>query len=93
MHLLRSRAIAIAAAAAIALTTIGLQPAAAGQYEPDDAAAVAAFAAILGTIATMVAAERHRHRTYHAPPYDYGRVYRGPVHRHHHRPWRHHRDW
>jgi hypothetical protein len=93
MHLLRSRAIATVAAAAILLTTAGLQPALADHDDHDNAAAVARFAAILGTLATIVAAERHRHRSYDAPPYAYGPVYRGPVHRHHHRPWRHHRHW
>ena len=56
MRMLTSRAITTAAAAAIALTTITIQPAAAGSRHGNDAAALAAFAAIFGH---RVA---HRHR-------------------------------
>jgi hypothetical protein len=94
MRTLTSRAIATAAAAAIALTTFGLQPAAAGSRHGGDAAALGAFAAIFGTIAAIIAAEQYRDRTSYVPTYSYGPVY-GPVHRphghwRHHQPWQHH---
>jgi hypothetical protein len=72
------RAIAAAAAASIALTAIGLTPAAAQplatevSYRHDGgAAALGAFAAIAGTIA-MIAASHHDDGPYYAPPYGYG---------------------
>jgi hypothetical protein len=93
MRTFTSRAIATAAAAAIALT-VSLQPAAAGSRHGDDAAAFAAFAAVFGTIAAIIAAEQYRDRpTYgHYPSYTNGPVYHRPIH-HPHGPWRyrHHR--
>ena len=72
------RAIAAAAAASIALTAIGLTPAAAQplatevSYRHDGgAAALGAFAAIAGTIA-MIAASHHDDGPYYAAPYGYG---------------------
>src|SRR5215467_10239568 len=73
-----NRAIAVAAAASIALTAIGLTPAAAGSlptpvsYRHDGgAAALGAFAAIAGTIA-VIAASRHDRDGYYGSPYGYG---------------------
>jgi hypothetical protein len=102
MRTFKSRAIATAAAAAIALTTFSLQPAAAGSRYGNEAAAFAAFAAVLGTIA-VIAATRHRdrpdwshHHSYalhpshaHHPYYTHGRVNRGPAHGPQ-GPWRRH---
>ena len=72
------RAIAAAAAASIALTAIGLAPAAAQplatevSYRNDGgAAALGAFAAIAGTIA-MIAASHHDRGPYYEAPYGYG---------------------
>jgi hypothetical protein len=90
MRMLTSRAIATAAAAAIALTTFSLQPAAAGSRHGNDAAALAAFAAVFGTIAAIVAAEHYRDRPHYRPPYNYGPAGHGP---HPHRDWKHHRRW
>ena len=100
MRITTSRAIATAAAALIALTTMSLQPAAAGWRHRDDAAALAAFGAVLGTIAAVIAAEHYREQPAYdsAYPYDpdhdayaYGGHHRGPIHgRHEH--WRHHEE-
>jgi hypothetical protein len=94
MRTFTSRAIATAAAAAIALTTFGLQPAAAGHRHGGDAAALAAFVAMFGTMAAIIAAEQRRERAsyvYH-PSYTYGPVHHGPV-RHPRGPWPYHRHW
>jgi hypothetical protein len=93
MLTLSSRAIAIGTAAAIALTTLGLQPAAAHPRDRDAAVALGAFAAIFGTIATIVAAEQYRDQAPEVPAYGYGPAY-GPVYRpygdwHHHHEWHH----
>jgi hypothetical protein len=72
MRILTSRAIATAAAAAIALTTMGFQPAAAGT-RGDDAAAAFIFAGVLGTIAALIATQSYDDH----PHYSYGPV-RGP---------------
>jgi hypothetical protein len=97
MRTLTSRAIATAAAVAIVLTTFSLQPAAAGSYRGNDAAALGAFAAVFGTIAAIIAAEQYRDQpSYESsygyePSYGYGPVYRGgPVHGPH-GYWQHHR--
>ena len=90
MRMLTSRAIATAAAAAIALTTFSLQPAAAGSHHGNDAAALAAFAAVFGTIAAVVAAEHYRDRPHYERSYNYGPVDRGP---HPHGDWKHYRRW
>jgi hypothetical protein len=91
MRTFTSRAIATGAAAAIALT-ISLQPAAAGSRHGNDAAAFAAFAAVFGTIAAIIAAEQYRDRPTHGygyhPSYTNGPVYHRPLH-HPHGPWRH----
>jgi hypothetical protein len=87
----KSRALATAAAAAIALTTFSLQPASAAGRHGGDVAALAAFAAVFGTIAAIVAAEQDRDQPYYAPPYGYGpQPYRGPHWQGHgpqHRHW------
>jgi hypothetical protein len=91
MRTLTSRAIATAAAVAITLTTFSLQPAAAGPYRGDDAAALGAFAAVFGTIAAIIAAEQYRDQQSYEPSYGYGPAYRGgPVHGPH-GYWQHHR--
>ena len=88
MRTLMSRAAITAAAAVIALTTITIQPAAAGHRRGNDAAALLAFAAIFGTIATIIATEQDRDRY----SYSHGPVYRGPVDvAPGHEYWRHHR--
>ena len=78
MRILTSRAIGTAAAAAIALSTLGLQPASAHgpQYGNNDAAAAAAMVAVFGTMAAIIASSRHRRAQRH----DYGHHYG----RHHH---------
>jgi cytosine/uracil/thiamine/allantoin permease len=94
MRTMTSRAIATAAAALIALTTMSLQPAAAGWR--DDATALTAFGAVLGTVAAVIAAEHYSDRPAYAPApayrydgdhhaYAHGRAYRD---RHEH-GWRH----
>src|SRR4029077_15778708 len=71
------RAIAAAAAASIAITAIGLTPAAAeplatqvGYRNDGGAAALGAFAAIAGTIA-VIAASQHNRDGYYESPYGY----------------------
>jgi hypothetical protein len=104
MRIITSRAIATAAAALLALTTMTLQPAAAGWRHGDDAA-LTAFGFVLGTFAAVIAAEHYRDQpvyatgyAYDAPGYAYDpdydayahrRYYRGPIAgRHEH--WRDH---
>ena len=88
MHTLTSRAITAVAAAAIALTTMSFQPAAAATRHGDDAAAAFLFAGFLGTIAAIIASQHydeHPHYTYGPVR---GPVYGGPGHhgwQHHHR--------
>jgi len=95
MSIKTNRAIAAAAAASIALTTLTLAPASAApltevSYRHDGgAAALGAFAAIAGTIASIAAAEHYRHQYYEPSPYAYGPVYPyGYAPRH---GWWHHR--
>ena len=90
MRTLTSHVIATTAASAIALTTVGLQPAAAGSRYGGDAAALAAFALVFGTIAAVVAAEQYRDEGAYGPPYTYGPVYRDPGPYGH---WPHHHHW
>jgi hypothetical protein len=90
MRTITSRAIATAAAAAIALTTFSLQPAAAGSRHGDDAAALAAFAAVFGTIAAIIATEQYCDQPSYGPSYGYGPAYPGPGPR---GDWRHHHRW
>ena len=67
-----TRAIAAAAAASIALSTVALAPANATPLRNDGgAAAIGAFAAIAGTIA-MIAAAHHDRTPYYEAPYGYG---------------------
>jgi hypothetical protein len=99
MRIMPNRAIVTAAAALIALTTISLQPAAAGWRHGDDAA-LAAFGAVLGTIAAVIAAEHYREQPAYDSAYPYdpdhdayarGWHHRGPIQdRHEH--WRHHEE-
>ena len=89
MRTIMSRAVTTAAAAVFALTVMSIQPAAAGYRHGNDAAALAAFAAIFGTVAAIIAAEQYRDR--YEPRYIYGGdsgpvfVPRGD--------WRHHHHW
>jgi hypothetical protein len=73
------RAITTAAVAGIALSAMSLEPAAAAsRYRHDgSAAAVAAFAGIVGTIAAIAASNRHRDDYY--DPYAYGSGYGVPY--------------
>jgi hypothetical protein len=77
MRILASRAITTAAAAVIALSTVGLQPAAASGRH-GDAAAAAAIIGMFGTIAGLIAAEQYRNDYAAAPVYG-APVYEGPV--------------
>jgi hypothetical protein len=80
------RAIALAAATAIALTAVSVTPASAGRRN-NDAAAIAAFAAIIGTIATIAIAEQRRSQW---EDYQRSRVYTPPYYgpaRNYHRPY------
>lgn len=87
MRTMTSRAIA-AAAVAIALTTMSLQPAAAnGRYNNGDAAAAAAIVGIFGTVAALIAANSHRH--HYGPVYG-APVYGGPAYGPRGGQWRHH---
>ena len=61
MRTFKSSVIATAAAAGIALTAMSV-PAAAGHRHGNNAAALAAFAAIFGTVAAIIAAEQYRDR-------------------------------
>jgi hypothetical protein len=94
MFTIRSRAIAGAAAVAIAFTSFGAAPANA-DYRHGDAVAAAAIAGVFGTVAAVIAAKaaRDRHKAYYGPhyatpyhggyaaPYAYGvPAYRGPFH-------------
>ena len=69
MRILANRAVTTAAAAVFALSIIGIQPASAG-YRHGNGAALAAFAAIFGTVAAIIAAERYRDQ--YEPRYPYG---------------------
>jgi hypothetical protein len=84
MRITRSRAIATAAAALIALITISLQPAAAGWRHNDDAA-LTAFGLVLGTIAGVIAAEHDRDQPAYAPTYPYDHDHDAYAHGWHHR--------
>jgi len=89
MRTFTKRAIATAAAAAIALTTFSLQPAAAGYRRGNDAAAIGAFAAVIGTIAAIIAAQQYRDHAVYRSGYGYGPAHGGWAYRHGH--W--HRHW
>ena len=69
MRTFKSSVIATAAAAGIALTAMSV-PAAAGHRHGNNAAALAAFAAIFGTVAAIIAAEQYRDR--YEARYSYG---------------------
>ncbi len=85
MTIKTSRAIATAAAAAIALSTFSMQPAEAGSRHyryNDDAAAAAAMITIFGAMVALAASNQDRHH------YRRGPVYHAPSHGH----WRHQRS-
>jgi hypothetical protein len=77
MRTLTSRAATVVAAAVIALTTMTIQPAAAGYRRSNDAAAFLAFAAVFGTVAAIIASQQHRDR--HPYSYSHGPAYGGPA--------------
>ena len=89
MSIKTNRAMAAAAAVSIALTAFGLTPASAAPLRTDasyrhggGAAALGAFAAIAGTIATIAAAQNDRDQyvdggPYGPAPYAYAPAYRG----------------
>ena len=92
MLITKTRAISAAIAAALALTTFAATPASARPWHRGDAAAIAAFAGIAGTIAALAARDRYRDGPYVAAPGPYyygGPVYDAPRWRH----WRHHHHW
>jgi hypothetical protein len=87
MRTLTSRTITTATAAVFALTIMSLQPAAAHDRS-GDAAALAAFAAIFGTVAAIIATQQHRDRyesRYAYDPRDHGPGPRGYWRHRHHR--------
>ena len=88
MRTLTSRAMTTAAAAVIALTTMSITPAAAGHRRGNDAAALAAFAAMFGTIAAIIATQQDRDRYSYSPGPAYGGPGYGP---HGDGEWRHRR--
>ena len=84
------RALAVATAAAIALTAVSVTPASADRRDNNNAAAaIAMFAIVAGTIATIAAAEQRRsdwetrQRAYNHGYYGYPQ----PRHRHYYRPY------
>jgi hypothetical protein len=83
MRTLTSRTITTATAAVFALTIMSLQPAAAHDRS-GDAAALAAFAAIFGTVAAIIATQQYESR-YAYDPRDHGPGPRGYWHHRHHR--------
>jgi hypothetical protein len=100
MLTLRSRAIAVAAAAAFTLATFAPGTAEA-RVRNGDAVAAAAIVGLFGAVAAIAAANaRDRYEArYYRPPYavhpGYGYGYRGPVHPGHRwQGWhRHHRHY
>ena len=90
MRVVTNRAVATAAAALIALTTMDLQPASAGWRHSDEAIALGIFGAVLGTIAGVVAAE-HEQPVY-VPAYPYDRDHDTYPYRWHHRGHFHDHD-
>jgi hypothetical protein len=87
MRTLTGRAISTAVAAVFGLAVMSIQPAAAGYRHRNDAAALAAFATIFGSVAAIIAAEQYRNR--YESAYPHGAVRPGPgfgSHGH----WRHH---
>jgi hypothetical protein len=89
MRTLTSRAFTTATAAVLALTIIGIQPAAAGHRQHNGAVALAAFAAMLGVAAVIVATQQHgrHHGPYGQEPMGYAPGRHGHW-RHHHHPYR-----
>jgi cytosine/uracil/thiamine/allantoin permease len=106
MRIMTNRAVITTAAALIALTTMGLQPASAGWRHSDAAVALGAFGAVLGTVAGVIAAEHAREQPVVVPAYPYDRYphayydpdayYDGWHHRRHfhdHDRWHRDHDW
>jgi len=73
MRIMTNRAIITTAAALIALTTTGLQPASAGWRHSDAAVALGVFGAVLGTVAGVIAAEHAHEQPVIVPAYPYDR--------------------
>jgi hypothetical protein len=76
----KTRGVAMALAAAVALSAVTFTPAEA-RVRRNDAAALAAFAGIVGTIAVLASRSRNRdHYYYGQPAYYYGQpAYAAPV--------------
>ena len=73
MRIMTNRAIITTAAALIALTTMGLQPASAGWRHSDAAVALGVFGTVLGTVAGVIAAEHAHEQPVVVPAYPYDR--------------------
>jgi hypothetical protein len=81
------RTLAVATAAAIALTAVSVTPASAGRRGNNAAAAIAMFAIVAGTIATIAAADQRR-SDWDARQRAYNYGYPPPPHyRHYYRPY------
>jgi hypothetical protein len=90
MRIMTNRAIITTAAALIALTAMGLQPASAGWRHSDAAVALGVFGAVLGTVAG--AAEHAQEQPVVVPAYPYDRDPDGYDYRWHHRRHFHDHD-
>lgn len=95
------RSIAAALAAAVVLSSVGINAAEARSrhYHRGNAAAVGAVIGLFGTIAALAAADSYRDRYYYygSPypyygPYAYGPAY-GYAPYYGYRRWHHHRHW
>jgi len=94
MGIMTNRAIITAAAALIALSTLGLQPASAGWRHSDEAVALGIFGAVLGTIAGVIAAEHGHEQPIYVPAYPYGRDHdAGRYGWHHRQDFHDHNHW
>jgi hypothetical protein len=92
MRIMTNRAIITTAAALIALTTMGLQPASAGWRHSDAAVALGVFGAVLGTVAGVIAAEHAHEQPVVVPAYPYDRDPDAFDHGWHHRRHFHDHD-
>lgn len=92
------RSIAAALAAAVVLSSIGINSAEARtrHYHRGNAAAVGAVLGVFGTIAALAAADSYRDSYYYGSPYPgpyaYGPGY-GYAPYYGYRRWHHHRHW
>lgn len=91
MHTHFRRAAVAALACVLTFSAIGLTPAQARHRSYGNAAALAAVAAVFGTVAVLAARDQYRD-DYYGGPYDGGYGYPGPyaygpVYRHHWHHW------